>query len=146
MLKKIVWDDRLKTGFDVIDMQHRELVNKINKLIDVLEKGEDVEGVTLDEIFVFLAEYVDVHFRTEEMYMDQTNYPEAADHKKAHKWFEEKVRELHARYLREGRTEVFLEEVESFLIDWLKDHIMRTDKKLARYLLDELKKRSGGNK
>jgi len=60
--------------------------------------------------------------------------------------FEDKVRELHARYLREGKTGVFLEEVESFLIDWLKDHIMRTDKKLAKYLLDELKKRSGGNK
>jgi len=85
MLKRLVWDNRLKTGFDVIDMQHRELVNKINKLIAVLEKGEDVEGVTLDEIFVFLAEYVDVHFRTEEMYMDQTNYPETAEHKRAHK-------------------------------------------------------------
>jgi len=146
MLKRFVWNDLLRTGFDVIDMQHRELVNKINKLIDVLEKGEDVEGITLDEIFVFLSEYVDVHFRTEEMYMDQTNYPETTEHKKAHKWFEDKVRELHARYLREGKTETFLEEVESFLIDWLKDHIMKTDKKLASYLLDELKKRSGGNK
>lgn len=145
MLKRLVWNDRLKTGFDVIDMQHRELVNKINKLIDVLEEGEDVEGVTLDEIFLFLSEYVDVHFRTEEMYMDQTNYPDTAEHKRAHKWFEDKVRELHIRYLREGKTETFLEEVESFLIDWLKEHIMQTDKKLARYLLDQLKRRSEDN-
>jgi hypothetical protein len=40
-LKKIVWSKDLETGFDVIDMQHKELVGKINKLIDVLQGIDD---------------------------------------------------------------------------------------------------------
>ncbi|UZN23716.1 bacteriohemerythrin [bacterium 3DAC] len=136
-MKKIIWSKDLETGFAVMDMQHRELVNKINKLIDVLQGVDD--EFSMDELFVFLEEYVDVHFRTEEMYMDQTNYPEAEEHKRLHRWFEEKVKELHAKYLKEGRSASLVEDVEKFLIDWLADHIMGTDKKLAKFLLEKLK-------
>ncbi len=141
-MKKIVWGKGLETGFAVIDMQHRELVNKINKLIDVLHGVDD--QFTMDELFVFLEEYVDVHFRTEEMYMEQTDYPEEQEHKKIHHWFEEKVKDLHAKYLKEGKSASLVEDVEKFLVDWLAEHIMKTDKKLAQYLLKKLKE-MGGN-
>ncbi len=136
-MKKIIWSKDLETGFAVMDMQHKELVGKINKLIDVLQGVDD--EFSMDELFVFLEEYVDVHFRTEEMYMDQTNYPETEEHKKLHKWFEEKVKEMHAKYLKEGKSASLIEDVERFLIDWLSEHIMGTDKKLAQFLLEKLK-------
>ena len=141
-MKKIQWSEDLETGFGVIDMQHKELVSKINQLVDVLQ-GVDT-GFSLDELFVFLEEYVDVHFRTEEMYMEQTGYPEAQEHKEIHHWFEEKVREMHAKYLRDGRSDSLMEDVEKFLIDWLSDHILKTDKKLGAYLMQKLKEAEGG--
>jgi len=139
-LRKIVWNKDLETGFGVMDMQHKELVGKINKLVDVLEGVDD--EFTMDELFIFLEEYVDVHFRTEEMYMEQAGYPETEQHKKDHHWFEEKVKEMHAKYLEEGRSASLVEDIEKFLIDWLSEHIMKTDKKLAAFLLEKMKRQN----
>ena len=58
------WDTNFETGLELIDDQHRELVNILNRLAANLANlsGE----VVLNEIFDELSAYADYHFATEE--------------------------------------------------------------------------------
>ena len=53
------FDDSLVTGNEMIDTQHRELIDKINKLLDSCETSKDkvVAVKTLD----YLADYTEFH-------------------------------------------------------------------------------------
>ena len=54
------FDENLVTGNEMIDSQHKELIDKINKLLDSCEVGNDkvVAIKTLD----YLADYTEFHF------------------------------------------------------------------------------------
>ena len=56
----IVFDEALKTGNELIDTQHQELIARVNKLSASLEsaKEKNVAMQTLD----FLMDYVEFHF------------------------------------------------------------------------------------
>ena len=58
------FDESLVTGNEMIDAQHKELIDKINKLLDSCETGEGKVAAikTLD----FLADYTEFHFGEEE--------------------------------------------------------------------------------
>ena len=57
---KIVFDESLYTGNELIDGEHKELIERVNKLVESCEKGtEKVAAVkTLD----FLMDYTEFHF------------------------------------------------------------------------------------
>ena len=59
-----IFDDSLKTGNELIDGQHKELIDKINKLVTCCEEG----GGKLQAIKMldYLADYTDFHFSAEE--------------------------------------------------------------------------------
>ncbi len=55
------FDESLVTGNEMIDTQHKELIDKINKLLDSCETSKEkvVAVKTLD----YLADYTEFHFR-----------------------------------------------------------------------------------
>ena len=57
------FDESLVTGNEMIDSQHKELIDKINKLLDSCETSKDkvVSVKTLD----YLADYTEFHFGEE---------------------------------------------------------------------------------
>ena len=69
----IVFDEALKTGNELIDTQHQELIARVNKLSDSLEsaKEKNVAIQTLD----FLMDYVEFHFSAEEKLQEENQYP-----------------------------------------------------------------------
>ncbi len=139
---KLVWSEEMETGHPVIDRQHKKLVDAINELFDVL-LSESVDFGKVTEILQFLADYTDFHFSTEEKLMKRVGYPEFDAHKEQHTWFIAEVNNLILDFLRiqSGVAEAIsleelLEKMEKILVDWLKGHIMGTDKKLGAYLLE----------
>ena len=56
--------DNLVTGNEMIDSQHKELIERMNKLLESCEQSNDkaVAVKTLD----YLADYTDYHFSAEE--------------------------------------------------------------------------------
>ena len=78
-----------------------------------------------------LASYTVTHFKTEERYFDQLGYPETDSHKKEHVAFVEKVTDLKNKF--ETRNLLLTIEVMDFLSDWLRGHIMGTDKKYSGF-------------
>ena len=67
------FDETLITGNEMIDSQHKELIGKINGLLDSCEDGNDKLAAvkTLD----YLAEYTDFHFTAEEKLQEEMEYP-----------------------------------------------------------------------
>jgi hemerythrin len=128
----IVWTANLSTGVKEIDTQHKELFNKINRLIDAMSKGEGKK--VLEEVFNFLSEYCKVHFSTEEGMMTSKKYPAFASHKQLHNEFMMKLNELKKRVDIEGISSTIVIEAQPLLIDWWYNHINKVDKVLGEFL------------
>jgi hemerythrin len=127
----IQWDNRLAFNIAEIDSQHQKLVAMVNDLNTAMQqgKGKDVVGRILDG----LVSYTQYHFDAEEKLMDQHGYPESPTHKTEHVAFVKKVGDFKGEYDR-GKLGLSIG-VMTFLSDWLKGHIMVTDKHYVPHLV-----------
>ena len=128
-----VFDDSLLTGDEMIDNQHRELIERINRLLIICEnekpaKREAVE--TLD----FLADYTEFHFKAEEELQEAIGYPGLEEHRKKHEELRRVVRDLYDMLEdQEGPTEDFVKQVNKNVTQWLYNHIRGFDRSVAEY-------------
>ncbi len=117
----IGWSDVLETGIDVIDDQHRRIVEYINELHDARLTGDQQKiGGVIDE----LVDYTVSHFAFEESLMEQAGYPFLAPHKKVHELFINKVNGFIERY--QGGEDVS-GDLLNMLQRWLVNHIKSED-------------------
>ena len=127
-----IFDDSLKTGNELIDGQHKELIDKINKLVTCCEEG----GGKLQAIKMldYLADYTDFHFSAEEQLQREIDYPGFAKHKEQHDGFKKTITELDEMLQEEeGPSEAFVEKVEKNVIQWFYTHIEGFDRSVAEY-------------
>ena len=84
--------DNLVTGNEMIDSQHKELIDRMNKLLESCEQSNDkaVAVKTLD----YLADYTDFHFSAEEQLQREIEYPGFAKHHEQHEAFRQTIKEL----------------------------------------------------
>ncbi len=76
----VKWTKSLVSGIPGIDKQHKELVDKINELLDATRSRKGKEEIV--SIFEFLSVYVQEHFEDEERLLLKYNYPKFDEHKK----------------------------------------------------------------
>lgn len=128
----LLWKDELLTGVAVIDEQHKELFARIENLLDACNQGKGKAEVanTVD----FLAEYIKIHFRDEEEIQRNSGYPEYEAHKAMHDQWVREVAELREQLATDGPTLRLVLKVNRTVVDWLTQHILKVDKRLAEYL------------
>lgn len=122
---KLQWEDKYSVGVKMIDDQHKQMFETINKLIDVLAVVPTKQQI--DEIVADLVRYKKFHFETEEKYFDEFNYENREEHKLKHKEFNSKLDELVTKNGDDSITMAF--ELVDFLEDWLLNHLMTEDQK-----------------
>ena len=126
------FDETLVTGNEMIDGQHKELIDKINMLLDSCEVGND--KLTAIKTLDYLADYTDFHFGEEEKLQESISYPGIEQHKKEHEKLRRVVEELHEMLEeQEGPTEAFVAQVQENVINWLYNHIKGFDRSVAEY-------------
>ena len=127
----IQWDDRLALNVGDIDKQHQKLVAMVNALNEAMlqGKGKDAVGRILDS----LVSYTEYHFGAEETLMDRHGYPESPTHKSEHTAFVKTIGGFKEEYA-QGTLGLSIG-VMTFLSDWLKTHIMVTDKKYVLHMV-----------
>jgi hemerythrin len=126
----LVWDSSFLVNFEIIDHQHKGLVDMANELIQGCAGDDAPRDVLFLKTVRKAAEYAQIHFSTEEKYLRQVNYPDFAVHKMEHKVFiSEVVKQLKA--FEENRNDPVV--LAEFLKDWLFNHIAGSDKKYAPY-------------
>lgn len=127
----MTWTDKLSVGVNVIDDDHKKLVNMVNELYDGITAGKGKEALAkiLDE----LVNYTKIHFDREEQLFAKTGYPAAAAHKKEHDDLTKQVLDVQAKY-KNGSVATLSLEVMNFLKNWLVNHIQGSDKKYGPHL------------
>lgn len=130
---KLEWTKQYEIGIELIDQEHRLIVENYNQLyLAVYEnKGIEYYGKILD----FLMDYVAIHFRHEEALQKQLSYPAAAEHQKLHMAFEKQVKELYASYQDKEICQKDLVLICLFIKKWLLEHILVEDKKIGEFSL-----------
>lgn len=117
----IKWTDDLNTGIEVIDKQHKRIVDYINDLENAHQKQDrETVGRVLDD----LVDYTLSHFAFEESLQEEAGYKYCKPHKKVHELFVRRVNEYLKRFkLGDDVTA----EIHKLLSSWLINHIKRDD-------------------
>ena len=126
------FSDNLVTGNEMIDSHHKELIDRINKLLDSCEQSNEkaVAVRTLD----YLSEYTDFHFSAEEQLQREIDYPGFAKHKEQHDAFKQTIKELEEMLEEEeGPSQAFVEKIQENVIRWFYTHIEGFDLSVAEY-------------
>ena len=124
------WNDSLSCHVADIDAQHKSLVDMVNKLHDAMRSGAAESA--LFSIIGEMRKYTVEHFDTEEKYMAEYSFQDAAAHKAEHKDFVDKVVKVEEG-LKGGKVELSMD-ILNFLSNWLVTHIFDVDVKMGRYL------------
>jgi hemerythrin len=119
------WNDKFSVGISMIDEEHKKLFGILNKVIVVKEHNGNPEE--LWEVLSEMTNYALTHFKTEEAYMKECNYPEYQDHKEEHRHFSTETIAYHDKVIT-GDSQIANEIIE-YLKWWLVNHIQVTDKK-----------------
>lgn len=130
------FSDKYKTGVAMIDEEHRRLFEIISDTNDVIHA--ELMHDKYDEIMRLLSElreYTESHFGDEEAYMERISYPLIGAQKRAHTAFVERLVEIDLSELDEmdDHQQEYLQELIDFLLGWLINHILGSDKKIGLY-------------
>ena len=128
------WNKNFNTGIDIIDEQHKRLVNILNTLAYNLASRADKEILT--KLFDELVDYTIYHFQTEENIWSQhlNDNDIFSEHKKTHHSFINKIQRL--RINKSNKTiDENIHDAITFLTRWLAFHILDNDKKLAKIVI-----------
>lgn len=117
----ITWTADLNTGIDVIDQQHKRIVEFINDLeIAQLSKKKDAIKQVVEDCF----DYTQSHFTFEESLQEEAGYLYCKPHKKVHELF---IRRLSEYKERMDLGDDVGDELYQLLSRWLISHIKRDD-------------------
>lgn len=117
----VEWTNDLNTEIEVIDNQHKRLVDYLNQLEAAIQQQS---RVIVKEVLDDLIDYTQSHFAFEESLLDEVAYPLAAAHKAVHELFIKRV----ARYQEKHNSgEEVAEQLHAMLSAWLMHHIKRDD-------------------
>ncbi|MDE5930923.1 MAG: hemerythrin family protein [Lachnospiraceae bacterium] len=121
----------LETGNAMIDKEHRELIQAVNKLLDACSEGKG--RASMDETIKFLNNYVNQHFSHEEQLQKQSSYPGFTAHRAFHEKYKQTLKEITSQISASGPTIAELGKLNGH-ISVLMTHISTEDKKLAAFL------------
>jgi len=126
------WSPELSIGFDDIDSQHKELLERFNKLQAACRNGQGKEEIR--ELFDFLDNYVMEHFTDEERIMYLYKYPDIMAHQQVHLELITKLRKLKRQMHEYQISSSLVVDLTQTMFEWIVDHIQREDILLGKFL------------
>lgn len=127
-----LWKEEYKIGHEEVDSQHRELFEKIERLLNIaLTADEEVNKRECLDTVDFLAAYTVHHFETEEALQRQLNYISYPEHVKLHEQFKNTVL-AYKKKVEEDFSKETLKKFVGTLMTWLTMHVCGCDKKIIQ--------------
>jgi hemerythrin-like metal-binding protein len=131
----VVWKENYQTGIDIIDWQHKGLVDTMNDLYSALSMNNKESALkpAADKVI----RYTQTHFATEIAMMRKAGYPHVNTHHAQHEQLIiDAGRSLHECLHEGGDPGDFV----NFLKRWFVEHITREDKAYSEHLTEYFKK------
>lgn len=129
-MEMFTWNSEFDVGVELINDQHKKLIQLINDLSEAMSAGKSSE--VLGSVLKEIIKYGIYHFDTEEELFDKYDYEDVINHKKEHSSFKETASQLMKDY-EDGNYRVSLETLQ-FLKGWITKHIKTTDMKYKDFL------------
>lgn len=126
-----VWDAKYSVNISEIDRQHQTLFALFSELYEAMQQGHGNEVV--GRVLTSVLDYTTYHFEYEENLLRQYGYADGAAHRAEHAKLAQQARTLERRF-QDGQNHVTIATLK-FLNDWLNDHILSSDRKLAAFLV-----------
>lgn len=122
----IKWTEEFSLGIEAVDSEHKELIELINGLYDVIQIGADYVQVVelLGEIYSQIA----AHFAHEEALMRNNSYSLYNEHREDHETLLDDLREIMDEVSADGSFDTSA--LSSDLNRWFMDHFHTHDAKL----------------
>lgn len=132
-MAQFAWTEDLNTGNSLIDGDHSKLVTLVNVLFEAMEvaRANDAMCKAMNDLIAYTKE----HFGREEAEMERIRYVASLAHKSEHANLTRQIVELKAMLDSGGRINV--PAVADFLSEWLREHIVTADLRLAAALKRE---------
>jgi len=124
------WNNSFSVKNVEIDNQHKKLVTLINQLHEAMGQGKSRE--VLGAIFNDLVTYTKSHFKFEENCMLDKKYLDYTAHRLEHQKLTNQVLKLKQEF-DSGKVVISIDLL-NFLKDWLKNHILESDKKYVPFI------------
>lgn len=130
----LIWRDEMSVGNAKIDNDHKYLISIIN----TIEAALNIEAparVLSDYVFQ-LIDFSHQHFKREETYQVEINFPNRTSHKKAHKDLMGQIQHIHKNLLSQadsGAYQFTTPRLVDTLQDWMMNHFMHEDMKMKEY-------------
>ncbi len=122
----------LETGNAIIDKQHKELIDVLNKLISACLKAQG--GKELVPTLDFLIKYTETHLKDEEGLQTAAKYPGFIAHKQKHDAFKKGLGELYKEHKQKPDDVAIVSKIAKILGDWLINHIQKEDLAMAKFV------------
>ena len=134
-MSKIDWSDDLSVGVELIDEQHKQLIEHLNNLSNAVK---NYQGPTeIPDTLSFLIDYTDFHFSEEEQSMKAHNYPAYDTHKAKHEEFKTILAYMESEFRDDGPTAQLAESIDTLLVNWLLKHIKSVDVAFGAFLKEK---------
>jgi hemerythrin len=130
-MKRMQWDKSLSIGIEQIDNQHKKWMEHFNDAAEAIEAKQTQTQIS--KTLGFLMDYTEMHFSTEEKYMAELGYAGLQEHKAKHDELRATLSNLVKDFEDEGVTSGLAEAIDSFVRNWLIQHIHEVDKKFAAF-------------
>jgi hemerythrin len=122
----LVWREQLSVGNDVIDADHRHLIDIINQVeLSLSAKNRNELSAALDN----LSGYAAVHFAREEKIADAAGYQQVPHLSEAHKELIRELDQAKAEFgqMGQGWSVELGDRFVKLLRAWLIDHVVKED-------------------
>jgi hemerythrin len=130
-MEKILWQNNLSVGIELIDNQHKQWISHYNDIVESITSQQNKTQVS--KTLGFLIDYTEVHFSAEEKYMSASSYPGFKEHKAKHDGLRATLANLVKEFEEEGATTQLSEAIDTFLGHWLIRHIQEVDIKFGEF-------------
>jgi hemerythrin len=128
MPNRVQWNSGYGMGNEILDAQHRHILDQCNALADCIADADPESDLKFDGIFKQLMAQAGEHFATEKVLLTQCAYPQLEDHTNEHDEFDYLANEIIT-------TENFEKvELQRFLSLWWIGHIVGSGKKYRAFL------------
>lgn len=127
------WSDEYKTGFKLIDNDHKGLFKALNDLDYRIKNLKDNSLSDISDDLNFLARYVHEHFDREEALMREYEYPEFHQHSLSHRKIRRTVFAIRKLFLEKPEL-IDPSRLTAFFASWLKKHILTEDMAYGPFL------------
>jgi hemerythrin len=121
------WNQGLSVGGKKGDDEHRLQVELINALEEIVQRGGD--QTLAERTMEQLADFSNVHFRSEELLMDLYAYAQREAHKQEHGRFAEQLQDIRVKFAG-GATSQALEAIRTWRSKMI-EHIRSMDQHFA---------------